>query len=406
MFRSFFLAGFEGSTGYNIHRNWFDQIAATQHERHVEEDYARIRAVGIHATREAVRWPLVDQGGRFDFSSVDPFVRASRRHHIDVIWDLFHYGFPSDVDLFSPEFPRRFARYCAAVARHLCPDPNAVAYFTPINEASFFAWAAGEVGDFAPHCRQRGPELKVALARAAIAGINAIWSVLPRARIVNVDPLCRVAAPVDRPDLADGVARFNRVSVFETFDMLCGRLRPDLGGSRRHLDIVGVNYYTDNQWELGPHNIPLAATDPRRVPLSQLLYKVWRRYGGPFLITETAHKGAMRPEWMDYIARECSQLLSAGVPLAGVCLYPIIGMPQWHTPHHWELMGLWDLVDRDSVLHREMCEPMLHALQLAQRSCESLYLAQRYIAQPPLPFPVIPRHKAAPKVAALAAPAA
>ena len=33
MFRSFFLAGFEGSTGYNRHGDWFDQVAATGLER-------------------------------------------------------------------------------------------------------------------------------------------------------------------------------------------------------------------------------------------------------------------------------------------------------------------------------------------------------------------------------------
>src|SRR5215208_4762878 len=102
MFRSFFLAGFEGSTGYNRHGDWFDQLAATGHDRTVQQDYRDVAALGIHAARETVRWPLVDLGrGRYDFTSVAPFVEAAKRAHVDIIWDLFHYGYPRDVDLLS-----------------------------------------------------------------------------------------------------------------------------------------------------------------------------------------------------------------------------------------------------------------------------------------------------------------
>ena len=73
MFRSFFLAGFEGSTGNNRHGDWFDQVVATGHDRTVEQDYRDLDALGIHAARETVRWPLVDIGqGRYNFSSIEP----------------------------------------------------------------------------------------------------------------------------------------------------------------------------------------------------------------------------------------------------------------------------------------------------------------------------------------------
>src|SRR4051794_17797339 len=107
MFRSFFFAGFECATGYNALGEWIDQVAATHHDRHADEDYERLAKVGIYAAREAIRWPMVDNRGRYDFSSVRPFLAAAERHGIDVIWDLFHYGFPSDIDLFTDEFPKR-----------------------------------------------------------------------------------------------------------------------------------------------------------------------------------------------------------------------------------------------------------------------------------------------------------
>jgi hypothetical protein len=52
---------------------------------------------------------------------------------------------------------------------------------------------AGEVGQFAPYLTGRQYELKVALARAAIAGIDAVRARVPDARFLNADPLCEVA---------------------------------------------------------------------------------------------------------------------------------------------------------------------------------------------------------------------
>lgn len=390
LFRSFILGGFECATGYNARGDWIDQIAATHHDQHADADYARLTQVGIFAAREAIRWPLVDRGGgRYDFSSVDPFVAAARRHRVEVIWDLFHYGYPPGLDLFGEEFPARFADYCAAAARYVRERTEGRCYFTPVNEPSFFAWAAGEVGRFAPHQTDRAFELKVALARAAIRGIDAIRRVVSDARIVNVDPLCHVAPPVDRPDLAEAVQRFNERAVWESFDIIAGRLMPELGGSRAHLDIVGLNYYWTNQWELGRDEQPLAEDDPRRVPLSDLIASVWARYGGDecvslggdecaslggeILLTETAHVDDTRPRWLAHIVAESEKALARGIPLRGICLYPILGMPEWHAPEEWVNMGLWDLrPSPQRGLTRELCTPMLPALE------DALRLGERY----------------------------
>lgn len=364
---SFFFAGFEATATTNSSGHWIDQIAATEHDREVDADYRRLRETGLLAAREAMRWPLIDRRGALDFSSVIPFVHAAHRHGIQVIWDLFHYGYPEDLDPFSDAFVTRFADYCTGAARLVARSSEGPHYFTPVNEPSFLAWAGGEVGRFAPHCHGRGPELKVALVRAAIQGINAIRRVLPDARIVNADPLCRVVPPLDHCDPHADAEDFNQRAVFESWDMLCGRLRPELGGSRNHLDLVGVNYYWTNQWEIGREECPLALDDPRRWPLSRLLRQVWRRYGGEFLVTETSHVGDMRPIWMQTLADECERLIDEGVPLRGVCLYPILGMPEWHDPAVWTQMGLWDLVPRDGRLARVLFEPMLSALRDAQR---------------------------------------
>ncbi len=368
MFRSFYLAGFECATGYNMHGEWIDQVAATEHDLHVDADYARLDEVGIHAVREAVRWPLVDKGaGGYDMSTVQPFVDAANRHSFDVIWDLFHFGYPDDVDPFSSAFADRFANYCHAAARFITRRTAGPWYFTPMNEPSYFSWAAGEAGRFAPHATGRGFELKLALARAAIQGIAAIRDACPAARIVNVDPICRVVPATLDAGAVEHARRFNDEAVFQFWDMLSGRLHPELGGSPDHLDIVGVNYYWTNQWELGREGTPLADDDPRREPLANIVRAVWKRYETEIVITETSALDDARGPWIHELSLIAEELLDDGVPLGGICLYPILGMPEWHAREQWTRMGLWDLEREEDVLHRKMCSSMLDALRAAQK---------------------------------------
>jgi hypothetical protein len=365
MFRSFYLAGFECTTGYNMHGEWIDQIAATEHDLHVDADYRGLADVGIRAVREAIRWPLVDRGDGYDFSSAEPFVDAALRHGFDVIWDLFHYGYPDGLDPFSAAFADRFAAYCRAAARYVARRMQGACYFTPINEPSFLAWAGGDVGRFAPHARGRAGELKLSLARAAIRGIEAIRATCPGARIVNVDPICRVVvAPGERdPAVIEHARRFNEDYVFEFWDIVSGRCRPELGGSPEHLDVVGLNYYWTNQWQLGAEGVPLADDDPRRVPLAELVRTAWRRYGREVVITETSALGDQRAPWLHELSAMAEELLGEGVPLGGICLYPILGMPEWHARDQWARMGLWDLEREQDVLERKACAPMMAALR-------------------------------------------
>lgn len=375
MFQSYFLAGFEGSTGYNRHGEWFDQIAATGHDKTHDDDYRDLARLGMLAARDTIRWPLVDLGrGRYDFSSVEPFVTSARRHGVEVIWDLFHYGYPPDVDLFDDSFVDRFAAYCYTVARYIQQRTDGTCWFTPVNEPSFLSYAAGEAGLFAPHATGRGWDLKVMLAKAAIAGIDAIRAACRSARIVNVDPLCRVACPAGRDDLAEAARDFNERLVFQAWDMLAGRLLPELGGSPAHLDVVGVNYYWTNQWEFGASSNedgiipPLGDDDPRRMGLADLMETVASRYGQPLILSEIAQVGARRADLVHEIAHESLEMFDRDIPIGGVCLYPILGMPEWHERDTWVEMGLWDPVcHRNPADGRVLCEPMHDALVSARR---------------------------------------
>lgn len=367
MFNSFFHGGFECATGYNRDGDWIDLVVDTAHHEHLHEDYRRLRDVGILTVRDAIRWPVVDLGGgRHDFSSVAPMVDAAARFGIQVIWDLFHYGYPPGVDLLSEAFAERFADYCAACARYLRGRIDGTLWFTPVNEPSYFSWAAGEAGHFAPHLSDSAFVLKVALVRAAIRAIDAIRAEVPQARILNADPICRVVPSDGSPDAVDATRRFNEEVVFESWDMLAGRTLPELGGSRAHLDVAGVNYYWNCQWVHGEQGSWLEHDDPRRLPVRDIVRTVHERYGGDVVISETSHWGDNRADWLEHIEGEVVALLDAGIPLRGVCLYPIIGMLDWHAPRRWMPMGLWD-IDAARAMGRVLHRPSYEALRRAQR---------------------------------------
>lgn len=372
MFDSFFLGGFECATGHNRHGQWIDLVASTWHDRHVDEDYRRLREVGIRAARDAIRWPLVDRGdGRYDFSSVEPIAAAARKHRVCVVWDLFHYGYPAGLDPLSDDFRTRFVDYCRACARYLRDlDPAGPMWFTPVNEPSFFAWAAGHDAQFPPYLRGRDRELKVALVHCALRAVEAIREEIPGARFLHVDPICHVVPADDRPESMEAALAFNTNAVFESLDMLCGRLHPELGGSPAHLDVVGINHYWTCQWELGRDGTWLSDDDPRRLPLRDLVSTVWARYGTDIVISETAHWGEHRAGFMHALGDEIEAILDDGIPLRGVCLYPILGMCEWHEPEKWMPMGLWDIDPEgmERILHR----PMFDALRTVQRRLESL----------------------------------
>jgi beta-glucosidase/6-phospho-beta-glucosidase/beta-galactosidase len=370
----FLMAGFECSTPINRDRRRVDELALTQHDRYVREDYRLLRDHHLTVARDGIRWHLIDRHGRHDFASALPFVEAAEAEGITVIWDLFHYGYPDDLDPFHPDFINRFADYCYAFARLIARRSDAIPFYTPVNEMSYFAWAGGDEGMFAPYLTGRGSELKRLLARTSIAGMNAILCVDSRARFVHCEPITRVVAPHDAPHLQDEADYFNYHFVHEAWDLIGGIKEPELGGTPRHLDLLGINYYGHNQWEhQRPMNI-LAPDDPRRLSFSELLLMLHNRYRRPLIVTETSSHGDYRASWLREIGEECLTALKLGVDLHGLCLYPILDMFDWHTPYDRQplRMGLWELceVEDSDCLERHAHTPTLEELNRLKKRFE------------------------------------
>lgn len=337
-FRSFWMVGFECSCHRRGDGRRLDVIAATEHDRWAFADYARARRLGIETVRDGARWHRIERSpGRYDFSSLLPMVRAAREAGVQVIWDLCHYGWPDGLDVFRPEFVDRFAEYARAVARLVAAETDEPPVWAPINEISFWSWAGGDVGYINPCETGRGFELKVQLVRACLAAMDALWSVDSRARVLHCDPVIHIVPasrlPKDRTD-AEG----HRQAQFQAWDMIVGRLWPQLGGDERYLDILGVNYYSNNQWVLdGPM---LQRDDPRYRPFRDILREAWERYGRPLVVAETGAQDGARAEWLRYIAGEVRAARREGVPVGGICLYPILNYPGWDDDRHCQ-SGLW-----------------------------------------------------------------
>ena len=366
-FRSFWMGGFEAASHVNRLSQRVDMIAGTRHDRMALMDYQLLKSLKLESARDALRWHLVDRGtGAYDFSSFLPQLEASCATQTQVIWSLCHYGYPDDLDLFSTEFIRRFVGFSLAVARLLREHTDEVPYFTPVNEISFFSWAASRIG-FRPFAEGRDDELKRQLVRATIEACGELRVFDSRCRFVFPEPIVHVVAPHGRDDLAADAQRYHE-SQFEAWDMIAGRQQPGLGGRADLLDIVGMNFYHSNQWEIekGRLEWEKVPRDPRWWPLSRMMERVWKRYERPLFLAETSHVGIGRAPWILEVAAETDAALKGGIPVEGICLFPILDRYEWDNPAHWHNSGLWDLSVADDTYTRILNAPYAEALHQAR----------------------------------------
>ena len=354
-FRSFWMGGYEGADHLNAHGVPLDMARRTGHTDRLDEDYARAVALGLGTVRESIGWRLTEtRTGGFDFTRLRTLALTAQRHRVQVLWTLMHYGTPPDVSLLDDGIVERFAHYAAAVAETLAPLSAEPPVYNLVNEIGFLAWATSETSLIHPYRRDleasgaestesSGYEVKRRLARAVLAGIDAIRRIDPRARFLHVEPLVHVVAPRGRPDLealAEQVSGYQ----WQAWDLIAGRVEPELGGSLAALDCLGVNHYHSGQWEVKTENrLWWHLRDPRRRALSALLEDAWRRYRRPLIVAETGHVGAGRAAWLHETAAEVEKARRRGVPVGGICLYPLIDRPDWNDLHHWHHSGLWNV---------------------------------------------------------------
>lgn len=204
-------------------------------------------------------------------------LRVARDAGVQGIWDLSHYHRNGD--------PVRCARVVAAAALSI-NGPERF-WICPVNEPALYPRIAGmpwyEAADMA-----------ITMARVA-------RDHHPDIGILTNDPITGVGE-----------------RQFAATDAIVSAVK---------VDVIGVNYY--------PHTA--------RTTLSKVLLKTWRRYAKPVMVSETSwhdghpvhhrrHPGFHKGAWLRHVMDEVAIARSRGVAVAGVCWYPVVDCPPWHSP--------------------------------------------------------------------------
>ncbi len=362
LFKSFFMGGFECSSHRLKNGERLDLLQATKHEQLVERDFEQLQHLGIQSVRSGIRWHKIEQQpGVYDFTSELPLIRAAEVTQIQVVWDLFHYGWPDFLDIFSEAFVEHFAQLALRFAEIIARESRQPVFISPVNEISFFAWAAGDKGFFNPFVRGRGDELKAQMVRAYIAAARVLKQQIPNLRLVSPEPVIHIVPRGSSQAEAVEVNTYLQAQ-YAAWDMISGRLHPELGGQPEYLDIVGLNYYPKNQWFNFGRS--LRPTHPLYKPFREILKDVFERYQRPMFISETGTEGPARRKWLEYVAGEVRAGLEADLPIHGLCWYPILDYPGWDDDRYCPA-GLLSYADESG--RRTVFEPLARELDQQQK---------------------------------------
>ncbi len=368
-FDSFMWGGFECAAPLIKRGKRIDILKETKHDldEYCRTDYRLLKSLGIYTVREGLLLSWVDTGEAYDFSRFESMVQIGVEEGIQQIWDLNHFEYPGDIaNPFSEAFVKRFEAYSVEVVRMLRKYIKGTIYIIPINEISFWSWISADVGVWTPFKEGRATEWKKILVRATIASIDAINAIDQDVRFIQADPLS-YRTPKDPSDKkAHFLSERFRRDKFESWDMLAGYRFPELGGSPKYLDLLGLNYYITNQsWIVKNedydvekpgseeyHVIPMPLDDPARLHVEELLDEVYRRYHRPLIITETGSYGDLREPWWSHLLQEITRIRDRStLPLLGVCAYPIIDRMDW-VHFHLTNSGFWDYAEGDDECKR------------------------------------------------------
>jgi hypothetical protein len=73
-----------------------------------------------------------------------------------------------------------------------------------------------------------------------------------------------------------------------------------------------------------------------------------------------------RDEWMRDVVNEALAAVNRGIDMHGICVFPAVDMPDWHTGE-WLHNGICDLVPEGDDLKRVPYEPYIQEIRRWQR---------------------------------------
>jgi hypothetical protein len=320
-----------------------DELAASQHLDHMDDDLAAVAGLGIEIWRYGLPWRQTETApGVFDWTLWDRALAACDRHGLTPVVDLCHLGLPDHYTGFcDPEWVDGFVRYVDAfLARY--PEPT---LFTPVNEPMITACCSGLLG-FWNDRRASNADYGKALSHVVLANLEAFariradrdgWWIGAEGFGCHVvvtpddEPAAQEARAVEQLvwDLHFGVAP--RSDVAAVTEVLAGidpdvlaritELAQGVAGSGRV--VAGHDFYPVSVNVHGQRDEPLSVTD--RVQAYDREARAWYdRYRVPFWVAETSNLSLPvedGPRWLAELTAVIDGQRADGLPARGICWY-------------------------------------------------------------------------------------
>jgi beta-glucosidase/6-phospho-beta-glucosidase/beta-galactosidase len=337
------IGGFE-STYLPAHDT--DIFESTAHDVHWKRDLELLRECGVRRLRYPVRWHRVEaEEGVFDWADTDKVLHYLRDHGFRPIVDLVHHtSYPRWLagGFADPRFGKAYLRYTEEFARRY----PWVREYTLFNEPFSTLFLTGHEAIWPPY--QRGLDNFVAqilnVLPAVAEASRSYAGLLPGAKHVWVDTCENHTGAGAGGTAYAAMANERRFLVLDSFlgkgydseGPMAGLLKTAGGEELLELepgriDVLGMDYYAHCQWHFDDTGGSTPTREP--LPLADQIQLYWERYRLPCLLTETNVRGwaSDRATWFKYVLEQCERARAHGVPLDGLCWFPVIDSTDWDS---------------------------------------------------------------------------
>ena len=355
-FPAFAIAcGEEGSDPLVLHEGRVvrvDQYRASGHLERLDADLAEVAGLGVKVWRYGMPWRLTEpEPGVYDWTLWDRALEACRRHGLNPVIDLCHFGLPDHHGGFcDTTWVDDFARYVDAfLARY--PEPR---WFTPVNEPGITAMFSSLLGMWNDRLASED-DYFVALGNVALANLEALariradrdgWWIGSEGfgcDLADADDEAGIRAATRARDLQQavwdlhlglaprgGAARLTDVvadSIQSRIEALVGVVPPDRIIAGHDIYPVSVTVHGTRAGR------PLSIAD--RVRAYEDEATAWHeRYQVPFWVSETSNLGLpvdQGSEWLAALTTSLDTLAASGLPVRGICWYSRGDQYDWDT---------------------------------------------------------------------------
>ena len=327
-----------------------DQYAASRHMELLDRDLGDVADLGVRVWRYGMPWRLAEPSpGVYDWTRWDRALDACRRHGLEPVVDLCHFGLPDHFGGFcEPEWVDGFVNYVEAfLARY--PEPR---WFTPVNEPGITALFSARMGMWNDRLATED-DYFTALGNITLANLEALsriradrdgWWIGSEGfgcDLADPDDDAGIRAATDARDLQQAVWDLHlgvapRGIATRMTDVVAGaiqeRIESLVGVVPPNRVVAGHDIYPVSVAMHGTRaERPLTIAD--RVSAYETEAAAWHeRYGVPFWISETSNlpvdKGS---EWLEALTTSLTAMKRRGLPVRGICWYSRGDQYDWDT---------------------------------------------------------------------------